>query len=279
MKSYLYLFFSLILFTSCISDDDFDPETEEDIIQYLDENNLAATKTASGLYYITDDEGTGKTPTVDENPIVNVEYKISLLDGITIGESNVVATDLNQDFLLLGLKEGLQLFKEGGEGTLILPYNLAYGTTDYDDLPAGSVVIFDVKVNAVYPDYESQNEGAILQYVADNNLTATKTESGLYYVINDEGTGTQPTNLSNVTVAYKGSFLDGTVFDESDFSGIPFNLSQVIQGWTEGIQLFKEGGEGILLVPYYLGYGETAYNTIPGYSVLVFDVNLISVND
>ena len=127
-------------------------------------------------------------------------------------------------------------------------------------------------------NFEPQTEADILKYIADNNLNATKSDSGLYYVINTEGTGTRPTSTSNVTVAYKGYFLDGTVFDKSDANGISFGLNQVIAGWTEGITYFKEGGEGILLVPYNLGYGANGGGIIPGGSVLIFDVKLISVN-
>jgi FKBP-type peptidyl-prolyl cis-trans isomerase FkpA len=126
--------------------------------------------------------------------------------------------------------------------------------------------------------FEPQTEADILKYIEDNNLNATKTDSGLYYVINNEGTGIRPTGSSNVTVAYKGYFLDGSVFDKSNSSGISFGLNQVIKGWTEGIQLFKEGGDGILLVPYSLGYGANGRSSIPGGAVLIFDVKLISVN-
>ena len=127
-------------------------------------------------------------------------------------------------------------------------------------------------------NFEPQTEADILQYIENNNLNATKSNSGLYYVINDEGSGTRPTSSSNVTVAYKGYFLNGTVFDQSNSSGISFGLNQVISGWTEGIQLFKEGGEGLLIVPSNLGYGANGRSGIPGGAVLVFDIKLISVN-
>jgi len=87
-----------------------------------------------------------------------------------------------------------------------------------------------------------------------------------------------PTFTDNVTVAYKGYFLDGSVFDQSNEAGISFNLQGVISGWTEGITYFKEGGSGMLLIPAHLGYGSYNFNGIPGGSVLVFEVNLISVN-
>ncbi len=124
---------------------------------------------------------------------------------------------------------------------------------------------------------EPQTEADIIAYIAKNNLNAKKTNSGLYYVIEKEGTGIRPTSSSNVTVAYKGTFLNGGVFEQNS-TGVSFNLNQVIAGWTEGIQLFKEGGEGILIVPYQLGYGLNDFRSIPGGSVLVFDVKLISVN-
>ncbi|MBP7317129.1 MAG: FKBP-type peptidyl-prolyl cis-trans isomerase, partial [Flavobacterium sp.] len=93
-------------------------------------------------------------------------------------------------------------------------------------------------------DYTVQNEKEIVDYIAKNNLNAQKSNSGLYYVINEAGTGVQPTAASNVTVAYKGSFTNGNVFDQSDASGVSFGLNQVIKGWTEGIPYFKEGGNG-----------------------------------
>ena len=127
-------------------------------------------------------------------------------------------------------------------------------------------------------NFEPQTEADILEYIEDNNLSATKSNSGLYYVIINEGTGTRPTSNSNVTVAYKGYFLNGTVFDQSNSDGISFGLNQVISGWTEGIQLFKEGGEGLLIVPSNLGYGANGRSGVPGGAVLVFDIKLISVN-
>jgi FKBP-type peptidyl-prolyl cis-trans isomerase FkpA len=127
-------------------------------------------------------------------------------------------------------------------------------------------------------DYTAKNEQEIKDYLAKNNLTAQKTASGLYYIIDEPGTGTQPSATSNVTVAYKGYFTNGNVFDQSNAEGIAFGLNQVIKGWTEGIPFFKTGGSGVLLVPSHLGYGSYNYGPIPGGSVLIFDVKLISVN-
>jgi FKBP-type peptidyl-prolyl cis-trans isomerase FkpA len=126
-------------------------------------------------------------------------------------------------------------------------------------------------------DYVAQNDKEITDYITKNNLTAKKSDTGLYYVITEPGTGTQPTATSNVTVAYKGYFTNGSIFDQSKPEGISFGLNQVIKGWTEGIPYFKTGGSGILLVPAHLGYGNSSTGPIPGGSVLIFDVKLISV--
>jgi len=127
-------------------------------------------------------------------------------------------------------------------------------------------------------DFSEQNRKDIIKYIEDNNLDATRSESGLYYVINKTGTGIHPNISSNVTVAYKGYFTDGKVFDQSSNYGISFSLQNVIKGWTEGITYFKKGGEGILLIPSNLGYGNADKGKIPGGSVLIFDIKLIKIN-
>ncbi len=127
-------------------------------------------------------------------------------------------------------------------------------------------------------DYRVENDQEIIAYIATNNLDAQKSNTGLYYVIDEPGSGEQPTVTSNVTVAYKGYLTNGNVFDESNAAGASFNLQQVIPGWTEGITYFKEGGSGMLLIPAHLAYGNRSIGVISPGSVLVFDIELISVN-
>jgi len=132
--------------------------------------------------------------------------------------------------------------------------------------------------NCLDKDFRAENKNEIIEFIDLNDLDAQASDSGLYYVIDEPGTGTQPTQSSNVTVAYKGTYTNGTVFDQSDENGVSFDLDRVIPGWTEGIQYFKEGGSGLLLIPSHLAYGSCDYNGIPGGSVLIFEVKLISVN-
>lgn len=117
----------------------------------------------------------------------------------------------------------------------------------------------------------------IRAYIDDHNLTAVPTGSGLYIVTSNEGNGSACTSASTVTVAYKGYFDNGEVFDQSSASGVTFPLQNVIAGWKEGIPYFKEGGNGMLLIPSGLAYGPSGSGSIPGNTVLIFDVNLIDV--
>lgn len=105
------------------------------------------------------------------------------------------------------------------------------------------------------------------------------TASGLQYQILEEGTGATPTATSTVKVHYTGTLIDGTKFDSSVDRGEPieFPLNGVIPGWTEGLQLMKEGGKAMLYVPYTLGYGERGGGPIPPYSTLIFEVELIEI--
>ncbi len=106
------------------------------------------------------------------------------------------------------------------------------------------------------------------------------TASGLQYQVLQEGTGATPKATDQVKVHYEGKLLDGTVFDSSMARNEPvtFPLDQVIAGWTEGLQLMKEGGKIRLFVPAKLAYGETGGGPIPPNSTLIFDVELIKVN-
>lgn len=124
---------------------------------------------------------------------------------------------------------------------------------------------------------ETSNDLEIQEYLEQNNLAATKTSSGLYYIIEREGTGAKPTSNNSVRVAYKGYFTNKSVFDQSTAAGISFPLNGVIKGWTEGITYFKVGGAGKLLIPASLGYGNSSYNGIPGGSVLIFDIELLEI--
>ena len=104
--------------------------------------------------------------------------------------------------------------------------------------------------------------------------------SGLQYKVLAEGSGKAPKAADNVTVNYKGTLINGTEFDSSYKRGKPatFQVDKVVKGWTEALQMMKEGSKWQLFIPPELGYGERGGGPIPPNSALIFEVELISVN-
>lgn len=123
-------------------------------------------------------------------------------------------------------------------------------------------------------DNESEK---LANFISSNNIDATLHPDGFYYKIINNGTGTiTPTINSNVSVKYKGTLTNGTVFDEAT-TPISFYLYQVIEGWQKGVPLIKTGGKIILYLPPSLGYGNRAVQSIPANSILIFEIELISI--
>ncbi|HOI86608.1 MAG TPA: FKBP-type peptidyl-prolyl cis-trans isomerase [Lentimicrobium sp.] len=123
-------------------------------------------------------------------------------------------------------------------------------------------------------DVDVVDDNIIQDYIEVYELEATKTGSGLYYVIEEPGTSQKPTLSSEVRVTYTGKLVDGDVFDSGTRT---FALNTLIPGWQEGLQLFGKGGKGILLVPSRLGYGSNPPAGIPPNAVLIFNIYLIDV--
>jgi FKBP-type peptidyl-prolyl cis-trans isomerase FkpA len=105
------------------------------------------------------------------------------------------------------------------------------------------------------------------------------TESGLQYEVLRDGSGPKPRITDTVTVHYKGTLIDGTVFDSSYDRGQPatFALMQVVPGWRQGIPLMPVGSKYKLVIPPDLGYGSQDKGTIPPNSVLIFEVELLGI--
>lgn len=129
-----------------------------------------------------------------------------------------------------------------------------------------------------------ENQEAGDKFLTENkNKEGVKTTaSGLQYKVNKEGTGDVAALGDGVMVEYTGKLIDGTEFDSTKAHGgepfaVPLVGDNVIQGWTEGLQLMKEGGEYTLYVPAKLGYGSNPQPKIPANSVLVFDMKIVKI--
>jgi len=124
----------------------------------------------------------------------------------------------------------------------------------------------------------------IQDYLKANNVdmaAVTRTNTGLYYLPLEAGTGAKVESGDNVEVKYKGWFLNGTEFDSNYDSAAPFILlvgaQRVIPGWDEGLQLMREGEKARLYIPSRLAYGRYGDRSIPGNTVLIFDVEVVDI--
>lgn len=132
-------------------------------------------------------------------------------------------------------------------------------------------------------ELEAQAKEEGLKFLAENkkNPEVKETPSGLQYIVEKQGEGQRPGPEDEVTVHYTGKLLNGTVFDSSVNRGEPatFPLNRVIPGWTEGVQLMREGGKFTFFIPSDLAYGAQGIpNAIPPHSTLIFEVELLKVN-
>ena len=119
-----------------------------------------------------------------------------------------------------------------------------------------------------------KGENFIAEFLKDPE--AAKTESGLAYKILEAGSDVKPlSDKDTVWVTYKGSLIDGTVFDENE--NMNFTLNRVVKGWAEGLKLIGEGGKAQLVIPGELAYGEYGTRGIAPNSTLQFDVELLKV--
>jgi peptidylprolyl isomerase len=227
-----------------------------------------AGKTESGLASKVIKPGTG-TEHPAEIDGVEVHYIGWTTDGKMFDSSHLrsktAVFPLNR--VIPGWTEGLQLMVTGETRRFWIPVELAYNGAP--GKPAG-MLVFDVELMNIIKAPEAPDD------VAKPPKKAKKTESGLAFMVLQEGTGTDhPGPASWVTVNYTGWTTNGTMFDSSIVRGKPasFPLSNVIPGWTEGLQLMVKGETRRFWIPV-----ELAYNGAPGKpaGMLVFDVELLN---
>ncbi|MDW7690906.1 FKBP-type peptidyl-prolyl cis-trans isomerase [Flammeovirgaceae bacterium SG7u.111] len=185
---------------------------------------------------------------------------------------------------------GVSLASGMGEQGLLDSLDVDVMFKAFEDVQAGSPKITPADANAALEQYmmkvqmakveEMKAEGT--KFLAENAKKegVTTLPSGLQYIILEEGDGPMPAASDRVTTHYAGKLINGKEFDSSYKRGEPatFPVNGVISGWTEALQLMKTGSKWRLFIPSELGYGERgAGRDIPPYSVLIFEVELISI--
>lgn len=147
-----------------------------------------------------------------------------------------------------------------------------------------SSVLFIIMLSNTTQAYTNETHEKGLAFLQQNGKAegVVTTASGLQYKVLQKGTGTvHPKASDSVRVHYHGTLTDGTVFDSSVERGQPvsFPLRRVIKGWTEGLQLMVVGEKTRLFIPSQLAYGFRSVGKIPAGSTLIFDVELLGINE
>ena len=191
--------------------------------------------------------------------------------GYVMGRTNAeTLKDINLDAFIQGIKEGFS-----GQKATLTDEEMAKALAQYKQQSEAKQML-EFKKTA---DENAQLGSAFLTENAKKSSVITR-PSGLQYTIIQQGTGKSPSAKSKVSVNYEGRLIDGTVFDSSIARNEPieFQVSQVIPGWTEGLQLMKEGAKYRFFIPAKLAYGEIgAGDAIAPNSTLIFDVELLKV--
>lgn len=225
------------------------------------------------------------------------------LKGFLKGINESLTSNKKNPAYLTGIELGNQIvtmsdgfFKESLQG--------GYGNANYilvakgieDVLSNKKILVKDAetmvenKFNAIKAkdDEVKKKENTAIIEVGEKFLTENKSRvgvvvlpSGLQYQVVKEGQGAKPTASDKVKVHYHGMLIDGTVFDSSVDRGEPIVLgvSEVIKGWTEALQLMPVGSKWILYIPYELGYGANSTGKIPAFATLVFEVELLDIEN
>ncbi|MFO7922260.1 MAG: FKBP-type peptidyl-prolyl cis-trans isomerase [Bacteroidales bacterium] len=297
LKVFFILFPGLFLFNACEKEDERMEEEMVKLQEFLEEKGYTSVEpTSSGLYHVVLTEGNGENPV--RSDFVNISFIASLVDG-TVFETSDRNIAMNHDIVrddklygpakfqiqslgITGLIEGLMLMKEGGISRIIIPSGLAFGSIDYGIIPPYSTLIYDVELHDVISDPVEHEKNLLDDYIEENDITVTPTESGLYYIEKEEGEGDLPGENASVTLHYTGALLDGRVFDETE-SDNPMVMStgatNIIPGFIEGIKKMKKNGKARLIIPWSIGYGAegSSEGIIPPYSTLVFDIEVIDI--
>lgn len=262
---YLPFLFLALLLIGCKDD----PSVMETIDDYVQEQGLNVTTTASGLRYEILEAGEGDLPV--SNSMMMLTFKGSRTDGTVFAQDSVpFLAYITTQFP--GLAEGLRLMRENSKAIFVIPPDLAFGDANAPNIPPNSVVVYEIEVF----DIDNSIQDEILQYIADSTLTAVETPEGLFHIIHEPGGVNKPSINSTIELDYVGKLTNGEVFDQNEDEPARFNLSDLIRGWQLGIPLVGEGGEITLIIPPQLGYGFQGRPGIPGNAVLVFDIDLLN---
>lgn len=286
MKKLLFIFSILAIggLSSCVDEDESSKRLQAEIKQI--DQYLASTGTldyilydnSSGIRFVI--HQFGDNPPAHTGQIISASFTGRLFSDGTIFDIGTINTQI-ENVAGEGLQYCLSSMMAGTSATLYIPSYLGFGQTGTSSVPPNSILIYEVYISDVTKTSTEQSQFtsdtvALRSHINDNMIDATLHESGVWYSIEEQGTGGNPHVYSIVSIDYKLTLLsNGTVIDQgTDFQTSVFG---VIDGLKVGLPLLNEGGKATFYIPSGLGYGKDGASSIPANSNLVFEITLKSV--
>ena len=293
ISSYTLVLLSLIILNSCEKEyESIQSIDDRKIEEYIASSNVSnAVKDPSGFYYQVLTQGNGEPFDNGDSVLYKVTVK-SLLNGTTYYTSPAnsnIGTLVGYSHTLLGLNiPGVRIaiasLNAGGTARVILPSYLAFGKNGNKTNGVPSNELIEVVIST-FPEKNQRllDDRLIREYLQAKGLTALKDEkSGVYYIKTQDGTGTDPIDLSTSLKAnYIGRYLDGTVFETNTDGDFSFTLETLKANW-DVLTKFNKGAKVRIFIPSSEAYGNAGSGTVGGIlpnAILDFDIEILEVGN
>jgi peptidylprolyl isomerase len=256
-----------------------EPKEKAEAESTSEAENIEREAMSGGLEYAILKNGDGLSLSRDMH--LSIHYTAYLEDDMSVFDSSYdreepISFILGRNMVIEGWEQILPELQVGDRARLWIPYEYAYGEEGRGPIPPRANLVFDIDIldahDVIIPErYDVAYKDTV------------ETESGLQVFIVEKGTGPEPARGDLLTVHYSGYLEDGSLFDSSVQRDIPLRFvlgtGQVLRGWDEGFLLLNKGARARMVVPPHLGYGDRGSGPIPPGSTLIFDVELIDIND
>ncbi len=292
-NSYLYLVISAITFVSCWNNSPY----------------KGYSKTESGLYYKLQIIGDGLIkPSAGDLLQLSITYKTIndsvFMDSYSYNETGLVILPFSHSSFKGSFEEGLTKMNVGDSVSFIVSSDSLFQKFFSAELPfflpKGSLVKVEVKLAGILNNEGYQNEFKrykdvvedldinerckLKMYLDTNQTQFSKLSNGMYYLPIKQGVGERAKSGNQVTINYKGFFLNGKQFESTYVRGQPLEFrlgeeGQVIKGFETAISLMNEGSKTKFIIPSHLAFGETGSSTkiIPAYTTVVYEIELLNI--
>jgi FKBP-type peptidyl-prolyl cis-trans isomerase len=306
--TYTAVFIVSFLLTGCLDNDDWEKSNEElkKYVAELEARGKDVVKTEEGIYYYTIDAGNDTFPEFTD--LTELNFTGRLLNGTIISTTskdtalkyNIYAKEntygssriIHGYSGITGFDLGLSYISEGGLARVIIPAELAFGSTKIGDIPSYSNLIYDIHVKKVIKDPASYERHRIKNYIEEyypSHNYSDSTTNGIHIITLAEGNDTEIKDGNKVSLNFSSYLLDSTIINDY-YEDVPYefrlhknnyNYYNPVEpyGWHEAISDMTVGERAIVIAPYQVLYGPHGYQQVPPYSSIVYDFKINAMID